>query len=70
MKSIIRVYQIVDGKEQCTQDPDQILKIVSSAKEDIDLDWIQGKQCKISSSRELIGETVKIGDTQIEIHEH
>ena len=70
MKSIIRVYQTVGGKEQCIQDPDQILKIISGAKEDIDLDWIQGKQCKISSSRELIGETVKIGDSQIDVHEH
>ena len=51
-------------------DPEQIVKILSKPTDDIDLDFNEGNNVKMGSSRELIGESVLVGEMDIVIPEH
>lgn len=72
MKQIVRVY-VKDqktGREKGEMDPDKIVAALSKPTEDLELDYDIGNNVKMGTSRELIGEKVKVGDMEIEIPEH
>lgn len=69
MKKIIRIYE--GPKEVCIKDPEQIVKKLSKPAEDYQLDYFENERTIMGTSRELIGETVAIGDTfEIAIPQH
>lgn len=71
MTTILRIYQVVDGKEVCIREPKEIVKILSKPKEEIDLDFEQGGRVKMGSSADFIGQTVQVGEAlELEIPEH
>jgi hypothetical protein len=71
MKRILRIYLYLNGKEQCISDPVEIAKHLSTATESIDLDWADSRgHAKIATSADLAGETVKVGEQEVEIPQH
>jgi len=71
MKRIIRVYQWIDGKEVCHHDPNVIARLILETKVELDIDYFkENGHAKIGSSRDLIGEKVKIGEKVFEVPEH
>ena len=70
MTEILRIYPIVKGQETCIKDPKEMIKILSKPKVDIDLDFEYGGRVKMGSSRDFIGQTVKVGDHELEIQVH
>jgi hypothetical protein len=70
MKEILRLYIEVKGQETCIKEPKEILKLLSKPKLDIDLDFDHGGRVKMGSSRDFIGQTVKVGDHELEIQVH
>jgi hypothetical protein len=69
MKQIIRIYE--GPKEVCIKDPEQIVKKLSKPVENFQLDYFENKRTFMGTSRELIGETVLIGETfEIVIPQH
>ena len=70
MKEILRLYVEVKGQETCIKDPKEMVKHLSKPKLDIDLDFEYGGRVKMGSSRDFIGQTVKIGDHELEIPAH
>lgn len=70
MKEILRLYIEVKGQEACIKDPKEMVKHLSKPKIDIDLDFEYGGRVKMGSSRDFIGQTVKIGDHELEIPAH
>jgi hypothetical protein len=71
MKEIVRLYLYPDGKEVCIKDPEEMIKLLSGPTEDIDLDYHDARGfAKVSTSQELIGETVRVGEVEIEIPNH
>lgn len=62
MKKILRLYVWVDGKEVCIKDPIKIIETLNNLSTDVDLDYSVGEHVKIGSTRELIGETVMVGN--------
>jgi hypothetical protein len=72
MKKIMRVY-VPDqktGVEKSITEPDEIAKILSKPKADLDLDYDVGQNFKMGTSKELIGQTVIVGDLEMVIPEH
>jgi len=73
-KKIVRLHLIdpKDNHEFSVIDSDEIIRILSHPKTDIDLDYDVGQNVKMGTSRELIGERVQIGDEnfEMEIPEH
>lgn len=70
MKEILRLYIEVKGQETCIKDPKEMVKHLSKPKLDIDLDFEYGGRVKMGSSRDFIGQTVKVGDRELEIPAH
>jgi hypothetical protein len=71
MIEIVRIYTYPAGKEVCTKDPQEMLKMLANPAEELDLDYHDHRgHAKIATSRDLIGKTVKIGDHELEIPEH
>ena len=71
MNEIVRLYLEQNGTETCIKDPAEMIRLLSSATDDIDLDYHdQRGHDKAGSSRDLIGKTVKIGDHELEIPQH
>lgn len=71
MKEIVRIYVYSNGKETCIKDPSEMVKILSNPAEEIDLDYHDARgHAKIATSRDLIGQVVKIGDSELEIPQH
>ena len=70
MKAILRLYIETKGQETCIKDPKEMIKILSKSKADIDLDFEYGGRVKMGSSRDFIGQTVKVGDHELEIPAH
>jgi hypothetical protein len=70
MTEILRIYPIVKGQETCIKDPKEILKHLSKTKVEVDLDFNQGGRVKMGTSRDLIGQLVKVGENEFEIPEH
>jgi hypothetical protein len=71
MKKIVRLYFYHDGKETCVKDPLEMVRLLSDPREEIDLDYHDHRgHAKAASSRDLIGETVKVGEIEIEIINH
>jgi len=71
MKEIVRLYFYTDGKETCVKDPLEMARLLSDPQADIDLDYHDHRgHAKAASSRDLIGETVKVGEIEIEIINH
>lgn len=71
MKEIVRLYVYTAGKETCINDPAKMVKLLSDPLEEIDLDYHDARgHAKAATSKDLIGETVKVGDEEIEIPNH
>lgn len=71
MKEIVRIYRYPNGKETCIQEPAAMVELLSNPPEDLDLDYHDARgHAKIATSRDLIGQTVKVRDIEIEIPEH
>jgi hypothetical protein len=71
MKTIVRLYLQEGGKEVCVKEEREMIKILANPTEDIDLDYHDARGfAKIATSRDLIGQTVKIGDSELEIPNH
>lgn len=72
MKNIVRVY-VLDPKtkrEKSIMEPDQVIKVLSSLTEDTEIDYDTGKNVRMGTTKELIGETVKVGEFEILIPKH
>ena len=72
MKKIVRLY-VFDPKlkrEVGINDPAEIVKRLGNLKEDTELDYFEGGSTKMGTSRELIGETVRVEDMEFEIPKH
>lgn len=74
MKEIVRIY-VKDpktGRERGEMDPDKIVAALSKPTEDIELDYDDGsgRNVRMGTSKELVGEKVKVGDMEIEILAH
>jgi len=72
MKEIVRLY-VYDSKlkrEVGINDPDEIVKRLIKPTEDIELDYDVGRNVRMGTSRELIGETVRVGEIEFEIPKH
>ena len=71
MKQIVRLYLYADGKETCIKDPQEMIRLLSDPQEEIDLDYHDARGfAKVATSKELAGQTVIIGEVEIEIPEH
>ena len=71
MKEIVRLYLYADGKEKCIKDPAEMVKLLSDPREEIDLDYHDARGfAKVATSKDLIGETVKVGEVEINIINH
>ena len=71
MKEIVRLYITVNGTEKCIQDEAQIVSILTSATEAIDLDWHDPRgHAHMGTSAQFAGQTVKVGEQEIEIPNH
>lgn len=74
MKEIVRIY-VKDpktGRERGEMDPEKIVAALSKPTEDIELDYAycSGRNVRMGTSKELVGEKVKVGDMEIEIPAH
>lgn len=72
MKKIVRLH-VFDrklGREVGINDSNDIIKRLNKVKEDTELDYLEGGSVKMGTSRELIGETVMIGEDTLEIRNH
>lgn len=72
MKTIVRVY-VTDpktGKEKGVMEPEEIMKVLSKPTGPIELDYDEGKNVRMGNSADLIGETVKVGEFELEIPVH
>jgi len=73
MKEIVRIY-VKDpktGRERGEMDPEKIVAALSKPTEDIELDYDgSGRNVRMGTSKELVGEKVKVGDMEIEIPAH
>jgi hypothetical protein len=74
MKEIVRIY-VKDpktGRERGEMDPEKIVAALSKPTEDIELDYDDGsrRNVRMGTSKELVGEKVKVGDMEIEIPAH
>jgi len=72
MKEIVRLHMF-DPKlkrEVGIMDPEEIVKRLSKPTEDIELDYDEGTNVKMGTSRELIGETVRVGEIEFKIPNH
>lgn len=68
MKSIVRVYVNENGKEVCKHKPAEILKAIASNNHDLDIDYTkENGHAKIGTLGDLAGETVKVGESTVEI---
>jgi hypothetical protein len=72
MKNIVRVYHvdIKNNREVAITDNEEIVKILSKLTCEIDLDYDIGKNVKMGTSKELIGETVRVGEFEIQVPKH
>lgn len=71
MKQIVRLYLYADGKETCIKDPQEMIRLLSDPKEEIDLDYHDARGfAKVATSKDLIGETVQVGEVEITIINH
>jgi hypothetical protein len=71
MKTVVRLYIQKGGKEVCVKEEKEMIKILSNPKEEIDLDYHDARGfAKIGTSKDLIGQTVIIGDSELEIPNH
>lgn len=72
MKQIVRlhVYDPKLKREVGIMDPEEIAKRLNKPTEDIELDYDEGNNVRMGTSRELIGETVKVGEVEMEIPDH
>lgn len=72
MKTIVRVY-VIDpktGKEKGVMEPEVIIKILNKIKTAVELDYDEGQNVRMGNSTDLIGETVKVGEFELEIPVH
>ena len=72
MKKIVRVY-VIDPKtkrERGVMEPEAIMKVLSKPTGPVELDYDEGQNVRMGNSSELIGETVKIGEFELEIPVH
>ena len=68
MKSIVRVYVNENGKEVCKHKPAEILKAIAGNDHELDIDYLkENGRAKIGTLGDLVGETVKVGETTVEI---
>lgn len=74
MKTIVRVYlkDPKTGREMGEMEPDKIVAALAKPTEDIELDYDDGsgRNVKMGTSRELVGEKVRVGEMEIEIPAH
>jgi len=71
MKQIVRLYLYTDGKETCIKDPQEMIRLLSDPQEEIDLDYHDARGfAKVATSKDLIGETVQVGEVEITIINH
>jgi hypothetical protein len=71
MNEIVRLYFYTDGKETCVKDPHEMVRLLSDPQEEIDLDYHDARgHAKAATSKDLIGQTVKIGEEEVQIPEH
>ena len=71
MKEIVRLYIVLEGKDVCIKDPAEMITLLSKPQEDIDLDYHDSRgHAKVATSRDLIGETVRVGEVEVEIPVH
>lgn len=71
MNEIVRIYITEGGQEKCIQDPTQMSKVLLTATEPIDLDWHDERgHARMGTSTQFSGQTVKVGDLEIEIPIH
>lgn len=72
MKRIVRIYQIDEASktEFAITNSEEIVKILSNLKDEADLDYDIGHNVQMGTSKELIGETVKIGEFEIQVPNH
>jgi len=72
MKTIVRVY-VKDpktGAEKGVMEPEEIMKVLSKTKEAVELDYDEGQNVRMGNSADLIGETVRVGEYELEIPVH
>ena len=71
MNEIVRLYFYENGKEVCVKEPEQMLNLLATATDEIDLDYHDRRgHAKAGSSRDLIGQTVKVGGMELVIPAH
>jgi hypothetical protein len=71
MNEIVRLYFYENGKETCVKDPKEMLNLLATVTEEIDLDYHDHRgHAKAASSRDLIGQTVRVGEQELVIPNH
>jgi hypothetical protein len=71
MKTVVRIYVQVNGKEECIKEPKAIIKALTSPKAEIDLDYtMENGHVKIGTSRDLMGQEVLVNGLPVRIPEH
>jgi hypothetical protein len=72
MKTIVRVYvnDPKTGKEKGVMEPEEIMKVLSKPKTAVELDYDEGQNVRMGNSADLIGETVRVGEFELEIPVH
>lgn len=58
------------GREKGEMDPDKIVAALSKPDEDMELDYNIGHNVKMGTSKELIGQTVRVGEMELEVPPH
>ena len=51
-------------------EPEEIMKVLSKPKTAVELDYDEGQNVRMGNSADLIGETVRVGEFELEIPVH
>ncbi len=69
MKKVIRIYEVnpKTHKEESISEPEKIIAAISKPTGTVDLDYFENGSVKMGTSDDLAGETVLVGEIEIEI---
>jgi hypothetical protein len=71
MNQIVRLYININNTEKCIQDEAQIVQMLTTATEPIDLDWHDHRgHAHMGTSAKFAGQTVLVGEQEIKVAIH
>lgn len=70
MITVLRAYVDDGGQEKCIKKPEEIIQLLSNPVKEIDLDYDNGNSVQMGTSKDLIGQPVKVGEYDILVPEH